>query len=143
MAVTALKRLEWALMILASAALLLAALILMPVGWLLYVSLTGSEGAFTVGNFSSLVRDPEMLKPLLFSLGVALAVSCACAVAAAPLAWLVARSDLPGKRIIRVLVLASFVTPPFLGAVAWEILAAPNSGLLNEVYQSSSICRVP
>ena len=135
MAETALKRLEWALPVLASAALLLMALILMPMGWLLYVSLTGSDGTFTVANFLSLVRDPEMLKPLLFSLGVALAVSSACAVAAAPLAWLVARSDLPGKRFIRMLVLASFVTPPFLGAVAWEILAAPNSGLLNELYR--------
>ena len=31
---------------------------------------------------------------------------------------------------------ASFVTPPFLGAVAWELLAAPNSGLLNQLYRS-------
>ena len=30
---------------------------------------------------------------------------------------------------------ASFVTPPFLGAIAWEILAAPNSGLLNKFYR--------
>ena len=30
---------------------------------------------------------------------------------------------------------ASFVTPPFLGAVAWELLAAPNSGLLNQLYR--------
>ena len=27
------------------------------------------------------------------------------------------------------------MTPPFLGAVAWEILAAPNSGLLNQLYR--------
>jgi iron(III) transport system permease protein len=32
-------------------------------------------------------------------------------------------------------VMASFVTPPFLGAIAWEILAAPNSGLLNQFYR--------
>ena len=32
---------------------------------------------------------------------------------------------------MRALVTASFVTPPFLGAIAWEILAAPNSGILN------------
>jgi len=31
---------------------------------------------------------------------------------------------------------ASFVTPPFLGAIAWEILAAPNSGLLNQWYRN-------
>ena len=37
--------------------------------------------------------------------------------------------------MIRALVTASFVTPPFLGAVAWELLAAPNSGLLNQLYR--------
>jgi iron(III) transport system permease protein len=30
------------------------------------------------------------------------------------------------------------VTPPFLGAIAWELLAAPNSGLINKVYRSVS-----
>src|SRR4029078_1133413 len=35
--------------------------------------------------------------------------------------------------VIRALVTASFVTPPFLGAIAWELLAAPNSGLLNKL----------
>jgi len=36
---------------------------------------------------------------------------------------------------VRALVMASFVTPPFLGAIAWEILAAPNSGLINVLYR--------
>jgi iron(III) transport system permease protein len=34
------------------------------------------------------------------------------------------------------LVGGAFVTPPFLGAIAWEILAAPNSGLLNKLFRS-------
>ena len=46
-----------------------------------------------------------------------------------------ARSDLPGRGVVRALVTASFVTPPFLGAIAWEILAAPNSGLVNVAYR--------
>ncbi|HZC97140.1 MAG TPA: ABC transporter permease subunit, partial [Bradyrhizobium sp.] len=37
---------------------------------------------------------------------------------------------------MRSLVTASFVTPPFLGAIAWEILAAPNSGILNQMCRS-------
>ena len=49
--------------------------------------------------------------------------------------WLVARTDLPFAASIRALVTASFVTPPFLGAIAWELLAAPNSGLLNQLYR--------
>src|SRR5258708_36099001 len=49
--------------------------------------------------------------------------------------WLVSRTDMPGRQLIRALVTASFVTPPFLGAVAWELLAAPNSGLLNQLFR--------
>jgi len=135
MAWSGVKRLEFAIPVLAAAGLLLATLIVVPMGWLLKVSLTGPDGGPTLANFVALVRDPEMLRPLLLSLLIAAAVSFFSALIAAPLAWLVARSDLPWKRGFRLLVLASFVTPPFLGAVAWEILAAPNSGLLNQAYR--------
>ena len=50
--------------------------------------------------------------------------------------WLVARTDMPLRKTVRALVTASFVTPPFLGAIAWELLAAPNSGLLNQAYRA-------
>src|SRR5690242_921090 len=125
-------RFEIAIPVLALGALLLAALILIPMGWLGYVSLGGLQAGVTLANYAALVRSPDMLHPLLLSLGVAFAVAAICGAVASPLAWLVARTDLPWKRGFRLLVLASFVTPPFLGAVAWEILAARNSGLLNE-----------
>src|SRR5262249_20470046 len=48
----------------------------------------------------------------------------------------VARTDMPLRRTVRALVTASFVTPPFLGAIAWELLAAPNSGLLNKIFRA-------
>src|SRR4029450_10290031 len=50
--------------------------------------------------------------------------------------WLVARTDMPLRRTVRALVTASFVTPHFLGAIAWELLAAPNSGLLNKAWRA-------
>src|SRR5206468_2184332 len=40
------------------------------------------------------------------------------------------------KRLVRALILASFVTPPFLGAFAWVMLAGTNAGLLNKLYRS-------
>ena len=52
--------------------------------------------------------------------------------------WLVARTDMPLRRTVRALVTASFVTPPFLGAIAWELLAAPNSGLLNKAWRAAT-----
>jgi iron(III) transport system permease protein len=50
------------------------------------------------------------------------------------MAWLVTRTDLPAKRFLRMLILASFVTPPFLGAFAWVLLGGPNAGIINQWY---------
>src|ERR1700682_2024325 len=73
--------------------------------------------------------DARALSPSLRRPGGAL-----CSLAAAPMAWLVSRTDLPGKRLLRTLILASFVTPPFLGAFAWVLLGGPNAGLINQWY---------
>ncbi len=117
-------------------ALILCGLVLLPLGWLGWFGATDKSGAPTLANFARLVSDPGFVGAFLTTLAIALGVALLSCLAATPLAWLVARTDLPFRRTIRVLVMASFVTPPFLGAIAWEILAAPNSGLLNQLYQS-------
>ena len=53
---------------------------------------------------------------------------------AIPLAWAVARTDMPGRGFTRMLVLATFITPPYTGAVAWILLAGPNAGWLNRFW---------
>jgi len=116
-------------------ALALAVLVVLPLSWLLYYSLVDKEGAFTTGNFVALVSDATLRKPFLVAIGMALGVGVLSCLFATPLAWLASRTDLPGRRVVRALVMASFVTPPFLGAIAWEILAAPNSGLINVLYR--------
>ena len=115
--------------------LVLGVLVLLPLGWLLYYSLVDKSGAFTFANFTALVNDVTLRRPFLIAIGMALGVGVLSCVIATPMAWLVSRTDLPGRRVVRALVTASFVTPPFLGAIAWEILAAPNSGLINVLYR--------
>jgi iron(III) transport system permease protein len=116
-------------------ALFLSALVLLPLGWLVWYSITDKNGVPTLGNFVRLATDPTFVRPYLTAAQIAVSVALGAAAAALPLAWLVARTDLPLRGVIRALVTASFVTPPFLGAIAWEILAAPNSGVLNQLYR--------
>lgn len=121
-------------------AALLCVLVLLPVSWLVVYSLTAVDEAtrtreLTLHHFAQLFSDPDLVAPLIATLIVAVSSSAGCCLVAAPMAWLVARTDLPLTGPIRALVTASFVTPPFLGAIAWEILAAPNSGLLNQLYR--------
>ncbi|MPZ55997.1 MAG: ABC transporter permease subunit [Rhizobiales bacterium] len=117
-------------------AALLCVLIVLPMSWLVYYSLVDPSGTLTLDNFRQLFSEPAFLDPLLTTFIVATGSSFFCCLVAAPMGWLVARTNLPAARTIRALVTASFVTPPFLGAIAWEFLAAPNSGLLNKLYRA-------
>jgi len=119
-------------------ALVLCLLIVLPMSWLVYYGFTDKNGAFTLQNFVTLVNDPTLRDPLITTFILATSTSLICCVVAAPMGWLVARTDMPLRRTVRLLVTASFVTPPFLGAIAWELLAAPNSGLLNKLYRTVS-----
>jgi iron(III) transport system permease protein len=116
-------------------ATLLCILIVLPLSWLLVFSLTDQNGALTLGNFIRLFSESAFLEPLLTTFTIATSSAVICCAVAAPMGWLVARTDLPFRGVIRALVTASFVTPPFLGAIAWELLAAPNSGLLNQFFR--------
>ena len=114
-------------------AAVLCVLVLLPLAWLGWYALTDANGTPTLANLTRLATDPQMRDPLLTTFGIAACSALAACGVAAPVAWLVGRTDLPCRGLIRALVTASFVTPPFLGAIAWELLAAPNSGLLNQL----------
>ncbi len=129
------RRLDLSMPVFAALGLFLCALVLLPLGWLAWYSVTDDKGVPTLANFVQLVVDPSFVDPFVTALGIAASVALSSAVVAMPLAWLVARTDMPLRGTVRALVTASFVTPPFLGAIAWEILAAPNSGLLNQWYR--------
>src|SRR6185503_1585443 len=116
-------------------AAVLCLLIVLPMSWLVYYGFTDKDGAFSLQNFVTLVNDPTLREPFVTTFILAFSTSLICCVVAAPMGWLVARTDMPLRRTVRLLVTASFVTPPFLGAIAWGLLAAPNSGLLNQLYR--------
>src|SRR5476649_1555663 len=116
-------------------AIILCVLIVLPLSWLFLYSLTDGKGHVTLANFYRLFSESAFLDPLITTFIIAASSAIICCAVAAPMGWLVARTDLPFSGVIRALVTASFVTPPFLGAIAWELLAAPNSGLLNKVFR--------
>jgi iron(III) transport system permease protein len=114
----------------------LCVLVVLPVSWLVIYSLSDREGVFTLDNFRQLFTDADFIDPLITTVTLAISSSLICCAVAAPMGWIVARTDMPLGSTVRSLVMASFVTPPFLGAIAWELLAAPNSGLLNKAYRA-------
>jgi iron(III) transport system permease protein len=126
---------DWSQPIFILLALVLLVLVVLPLAWLAYYSVTDQAGNFTLANFRALVTDATLRRPFVVAITMALSVGALSCLIATPLAWIVARTDMPGRGVVRGLVTASFVTPPFLGAIAWEILAAPNSGIINAIYR--------
>src|SRR5713226_1979460 len=116
------------------AALLLVFLMLLPLGAIFVSSLFNEQG-LTLRNYLEVFTEAAFLKAIWNTLIISFWVGCLAVLIGSLLGWLVTRTDLPWKKAIRALVMASFVTPPFLGAFAWTLLAGPNAGLLNHLYR--------
>ena len=52
-----------------------------------------------------------------------------------PLAWLVGRTNLHGRRVFRTLFVMTYMVPPYVGAMAWLRLLNPSVGTLNVFLQ--------
>jgi iron(III) transport system permease protein len=113
----------------------LSFLVIVPIGWLVVASFqNGETQAFTLGNYVEAFSHRIYLEPVFNSLKLAISVAVIATIVGTALAWLVSRTDLPGRAVLRPLVLAAFVTPSFLGAEGWIFLAAPNSGWINKIW---------
>ena len=64
------------------------------------------------------LAEPGVLTALRLSLQTATLAMLLCLVLGVPLAWLLARVDFPGRRVVRALVTVPLVLPPVVGGVA-------------------------
>ncbi len=130
-----LKRFDATLPVWIGAAVFVVFLMLLPIGSIFVTSLYNESG-FTLRNYLDVFVERAYIKAIWNTLIISFWVGVIAVLIGSLLGWLVTRTDLPWKRAIRALVMASFVTPPFLGAFAWTLLAGPNAGLLNNLYRS-------
>jgi iron(III) transport system permease protein len=115
--------------------LFLCALILYPTLILLDQSVRDDGGNFSlawyVQAYTSLRNYQAILNTLLISFGAA-----GCAVVAGTfLAWAVVRTDMPGRRVVELASIVPFISTPLIGALAWILLASPQTGLINQVWR--------
>jgi iron(III) transport system permease protein len=131
----AFKRFDPSVPVWAGASLLLIFLMVFPLGSIFKSSLWDESG-FTLRKYFEVFSNVSFLTAIWNTIIISFWVGIIAVVVGGLLAWLVTRTDLPWKKTIRALVMASFVTPPFLGAFAWTLLAGPNAGMLNQLYRS-------
>jgi iron(III) transport system permease protein len=96
----------------------------------------GQPAAYSFDNWVQAFSDPKTLSSLwmsfLFSI-VRLIPSLALSVI---VAWLIARTDMPGGRVVEVLCWFAYFVPDFPLTLAWILLLDPNFGFLNTMARS-------
>ncbi len=110
----------------------LAVLTVYPMVWLLIGSLRTKTG-LGLSNFTDLNDKFTFANTLVNSWVFALGSAGLAMAIGVTLAVLVARTDMPFKRFARLTAILSFVSPPWLTAMAYVYVASPNAGILNQM----------
>jgi molybdate transport system permease protein len=77
------------------------------------------------------LAEPGVLLALRLSLVTASIATLVCLVLGVPLAWLLARVEFPGRRVVRALITVPLVLPPVVGGIAL-LLALGRRGLVGQ-----------
>ena len=89
------------------------------------------ESSFSLETFRRLYTYSLNLDALKNTLIAAFATMILGTLLAFPLAWLVGRTNLYGKKFFRALFVLTYMVPPYVGAMAWLRLLNPNVGTIN------------
>ena len=93
------------------------------------------EGSFTFEVFQRLYTYQMNLGALKNTLIAATVTMVLGTLIAFPLAWLVGRTNLFGKKFFRSLFVLTYMVPPYVGAMAWLRLLNPNVGTMNQFFR--------
>ena len=115
----------------AAAVAVLMFLVLYPLFWLFYGSFAYGDRTEPGTVLSQFWQLPGLGRAFQNTLELLLGAVPLSFLLALPLVWIVARTDTPLKGLIEIAALLPFITPPLIGAVAWALLGAPRTGLLN------------
>ena len=113
--------------------------IITPVVIVLWRSLTTGKLGFSVGltlaNYLRVFGDRDILPMLMNSVVYAGGAAALGTGLGALLAWIVARTNTPGKTLVELMPLYPILMPPIMKNIAWILLLAPRSGILNNMLQ--------
>lgn len=115
------------------AGLVLAFLVLflvIPIGNVFFTAFVNADGHFTLGHFSAFLHQSLLTESFKNSLYVAVAATFFASLIAVPLAYFTIRFRFRGALIIQTLGILPLIMPPFVGAVAMQLIFG-RSGSVN------------
>ena len=113
----------------------LAVFLLIPVGLVIYTAFINETGGLTLGHFGNFFAQDVFRESFFNSLIVSLASVFFATLIAVPLAYLTVRFEFRGALLIQTLGVLPLIMPPFVGAVALQLIFGRNGSvnlLLND-----------
>jgi iron(III) transport system permease protein len=116
-----------------------AVLVLYPVFFLLQAALDVGDPqvrpptAYGFDNFNGIFQYPQIL---LNTLTVSAAATVMALVFGFVMAWILTRTNVPGRHMFEQLMGVPYYLTPLLGALAWSLLGSPESGFINQIWRA-------
>jgi iron(III) transport system permease protein len=130
--IDATRALIYGVVVLVTAAI---AVLLATVVWLSFIS--GIPGdpqlGYTLGNYADVLFDPFTYRVLVNTFLFAFVTLVVAFSLALPIAWLMERTDFPGKPVVFTLMTTALLIPGFAVALGWVFLLHPRIGVINQM----------
>ena len=112
-----------------------------PIGYLFFGSFrTDAPGApaagFTLDNWIAVYAAERYQTALINTVSLCATTALLSVLVGGAIAWILARTDAPGRRQLAVLMVVPLMISNLITALAWIALASPNAGFLNIIMRS-------
>lgn len=129
-------------LLMAAAGAFVLLIVIYPLWQVLFRSFLDA-GALSLKSYQKVFSYPSYYRALLNSVWISCATAAMCVVLGVLLAFLVVRTDLPGKKTLRTLLVLPYALPSFFAAIAWIQLLGPQGYLARAFLQVFGLGTVP
>lgn len=137
------EREQWMLLSLSSPALLaIIMIIIIPVGWLFYLSFIGNDGQLSLENYQKMIEYKSYARVFVTTFQVSILTTMLCILIGYPLAYFLAILPQRMAGFFMLAVLLPFWTSLLVRTYAWLVLLQKN-GILNDFAISAGIWDSP
>lgn len=124
------------------AVLAVTAIIVIPVGWLFFLSFLGSDGQFSLENYSRMLQYKSYARTFITTFQVSILTTIICILIGYPLAYFLAMLPARMAGFFMLAVLLPFWTSLLVRTYAWLVLLQKN-GILNDFAISAGLWDEP
>lgn len=118
------------LALLSPSLVLVFAIIIVPIGWLFWLSLFDEAGAFSASNYARFFEQASYIKTFITTFKVAFIVTGACVLLGYPLAYMLSQLPRRAASICLIFVILPFWTSVLVRTYAWLVILQ-RKGLIN------------